>query len=139
TYNLASGETTIDDIVLSDYNEADGDYCEVYVNGKFIPMSLWELTVAESATDCVDRNGTLVIDPSVITEATNSVILRINYATSLITRMIERMEVVVTAEAKNVTVSTTKNILPPPASIAVGTSGLTSITKNDDGSFSVTG
>ena len=66
-------------------------------------------------------------------------IFRVNYATSLITRMIERMEVVVTAEAKNVTVSTTKNILPPPASIAVGTSGLTSITKNDDGSFSVTG
>lgn len=139
TYNLASGETTIDDIVLSDYNEADGDYCEVYVNGKFIPMSLWELTVAESAADCVDRNGTLVIDSSVVTEATNSVILRVNYATSLITRMIERMEVVVTAEAKNVTVSMTKNILPPPASIAVGTSGLTSITKNDDGSFSVTG
>lgn len=138
-YNLGSGETRIEDIVLGEYNESDGDYCELYVNGKFIPMSQWELTVATDDTDCIDRNGTLVLDAGLTALDTNVVILRVNYADSLITRMVNRLEVSVTAEAKQSVVSNTKNILPPPTSIPVGTSGLTSITANGDGSFAVTG
>lgn len=138
-YNLNTGETRIEDIPVGEWNPDHSDYCEVYVGGRYIPMSKWELTVATDADGCIDWNGTLVLDAGLVTEDATSVVIRLNKANSLITRMVNRVEVVIEETATVSTLPTTKNLLKPPSVLNVGTSGLTSITANTNGGYTING
>ena len=126
-YNVNKGQTVVDDIVLTNWSDTDNNYAEVYVNGKFVSVDKWELTIAAPADGCLDRNGTLTLDPSLPTDAVNSVVIRLNRANSLITRMIRRYEAVVKATHSQKTTVTSTNLLKPMAATYDVTSGITSV------------
>lgn len=131
-YNVAKGQTTVSDIVLTNWNDADNNYAEVYVNGKFVSIDKWELTIAAPVDGCLDRNGTLTLDASLPVNSTNSVVIRLNRANSLITRMIRRYEAVTKVSHEQKTVVTSKNLLKPTAPTYDVASGITSATVDKD-------
>lgn len=126
-YTANKGTTRIEDI--GSYNwENEYHYCELYVGGKFIPVNKWEIT-----------SDTLTMDADVVTEDGQSVVIRVNEANSLLTRMIKRLEVCVDATYSNKIVPVNKNMLTPNPNVAVGNSGFTTVKCEDNGTYTING
>lgn len=126
-FTANTGTTHIDSIGSYDW-ENEYCYCELYVGGKFVPVNKWEIT-----------GDTLTMDSDVITKDDQSVVIRVNEANSLLTRMIKRLEVCVDATYSDKIVPINKNMLKPNPNVSVGNSGFTTVKCGNNGTYTING
>lgn len=107
-YYIEAATTSIDELNISEWLN-DYHYCEVYVNDKYISTQFWEID-----------NNSLTFTPefvaSEVTQDNTKVVIRVNEAISLLTRMVRRLEerLVITPTENSDTLPTIK--VPYPIS-----------------------
>ena len=126
-FTANKGTTHIDSIGSYDW-ENEYYYCELYVGGKFVPVNKWEIT-----------GDTLTMDSDVVTKDDQSVVIRVNEANSLLTRMIKRLEVCVDATYSDKIVPINKNMLKPNPDVNVGNSGFKTVKCENNGTYTING